>query len=179
MKTLLTSTLALALATVATTAAAGSLTREQVRNDLAAAQRAGDIPWGETGFKLNEVFPGAYPSKPGVTGKTREQVRAEFEQARRNGDLIAGGDSGLRLNQLFPGSYPAPATVAGKTRAQVLAELAEARRLGDIPVGEDGRTAAERDPQRYAAVRAQHAAALERQNEERTARGGAADREVR
>ena len=100
-------------------------TREQVRAELAEAQRTGDIVAGKdmgtdeyasgAGRKLNELFPAAYPAKPAVAGKTREQVRAELTEAQRTGDIVAGKDlgtdeyssgAGRKLNELFPNNYP-------------------------------------------------------------------------
>ncbi|APW41797.1 DUF4148 domain-containing protein [Rhodoferax saidenbachensis] len=147
-----TASIALAVATLVTghaQAADFGKTREQVRAELTEAQRTGDMAasknQGEefgaaSGYKLNELFPAAYPAKPVVTGKTREQVRAELAEAQRSGNIAAsknqgeefGAASGQKLNDLFPAAYPAKPVVAGKTRAQVAAELAEAKRTGDI-----------------------------------------------
>ena len=80
-------------------------TREQVRAELAEAQRTGDIVAGKdmgtdeyasgAGRKLNELFPAAYPAKPVVAGKTREQVRTELAEAQRTGDIAANKDLSL------------------------------------------------------------------------------------
>ncbi len=67
--------------------AAAPKTREQVKAELAEAIRTGDISYGETGQKLNELFPSQYPAKPAVQGKTREQVKAELAEAIRTGQL--------------------------------------------------------------------------------------------
>jgi hypothetical protein len=147
-----TASIALAVAALVTghaQAADLGKTREQVRAELAQAQRTGDIAANKNqgdefsaanGRKLNELFPAAYPAKPAVTGKTREQVRAELAEAQRTGDIAANKDqgdefsaaNGRKLNELFPAAYPAKPVVAGKTREQVRAELAEAQRTGDI-----------------------------------------------
>jgi hypothetical protein len=100
-------------------------TREQVRAELAEAQRTGDIVASKdagndeyasgVGRKLNELNPAAYPAKPAVAGKTREQVRAELAEAQRTGDIVASKDlgadeyasgAGRKLNELFPNNYP-------------------------------------------------------------------------
>lgn len=86
------SILALTLAAFSTGSALASdaavpKTREQVKAELADAIRTGDISYGETGQKLNELFPHQYPAKPAVQGKTREQVKAELAEAMRNGQL--------------------------------------------------------------------------------------------
>lgn len=63
------------------------------------------------------------PSQPQTTGGkslTREQVKAELEDARRKG-LIQDGDTY---------SVEVPIAGAGKTRAQVLKELQEAQDQG-------------------------------------------------
>jgi uncharacterized protein YcbK (DUF882 family) len=152
-----TASIALAVAALVTghaQAADFGKTREQVRAELAQAQRTGDIAANKdqgtefesaSGRKLNELFPAAYPAKAAVAGKTRAQVRAELAEAQRNGDIAANKDqgtefesaSGRKLNELFPASYPAKPVVTGKTRAEVLAELAEAKRTGDIFANKD------------------------------------------
>ena len=68
-------------------------TREQVKAELAEAIRTGDISYGESGQKLNELFPHQYPAKPVVQGKTREQVMAELAEAVRSGQLPAHSGS--------------------------------------------------------------------------------------
>jgi hypothetical protein len=127
------------------------LTRAQVMAELADARASGDlIGNGETGMKLNELFPGRYAKKVTEPGKTRDEVVSELAQARRSGDLLADGDTGLKLNEQFPGRYPAQAVVASKTREQVRQELAEARRTGDIVAsGESGLKLNELYPNRY------------------------------
>jgi hypothetical protein len=131
-------------------------TREQVRAELAEAQRTGDIAASKdmgsdefasgAGHKLNELNPAAYPAKPAVVGKTREQVRAELAEAQRTGDIIARKDmgtdeyasgAGRKLNELFPAAYPAKPAVVSQTREEVRAELAEAQRTGDILARKD------------------------------------------
>lgn len=154
-----TASIALAVAALITghaQAADTGKTREQVRAELAEAQRTGDIVASKdmgtdeyasgAGRKLNELNPAAYPAKPAVAGKTREQVRAELAEAQRTGDIVASKDAGSdeyasgvgrKLNELNPAAYPAKPAVAGKTREQVRAELAEAQRTGDIVASKD------------------------------------------
>ena len=63
-------------------------TRQEVRAELAEAQRTGNMPANdESGCMLNEVNPSAYPPKQALPCKTREQVRAELEEARRTGNI--------------------------------------------------------------------------------------------
>ena len=143
---------ALALAAAAGGAMSqGTLTREQVKAELAEAVRTGDIVGnGETSQKLNEIYPGRYPAKPVAPGKTRAQVRAELVEAQRTGDIVGNGESGKKLNEMFPSRYPPKPVVAGKTRAEVKAELAEAVRTGDIIVnGETGLKGYELSPGAY------------------------------
>ena len=66
--------------------------------------------------------------------KTREQVTAEYLEAVRTGNIVAGidGYGNQKLNEVFPGSYPAQAKSAGKTRAEVNAELTQAIRSGAL-----------------------------------------------
>ena len=46
--------------------------------------------------------------------KTREQVKAEYAEAVRTGDVIPAGDAGLKLNELYPQRYPhAPVSSRG------------------------------------------------------------------
>ncbi len=155
-------TLALLATTVATPLARGEgLTREQVKAELAESIRTGEyLVGGEANLRLRDISPGMYPAKPPVSTKTREEVKAELAEAIRTGDIISG-EKGLSSYEQAPHRYPARPTTVGKTREEVKAELAEAIRLGDAPLhGEDGMTPAERYPQRYAAVRAEHRAAM-------------------
>lgn len=156
MKTSYAVTIALALATLGATYAnaadlsATGKTREQVRAELSAAQRSGDIAYGETGAKLNELFPGQYPVQPASQGLTRDQVKAELFAAQRNGDTIAYGEIGAKRNELFPGQYPAKLVNQGVTRDQIKMELFDALRSGDaLANGETGVKLNELFPSRY------------------------------
>lgn len=153
-----TASIALAIAALVTghaQAADVGKTREQVRAELAQAQRTGDIvantDVGSSEFlsgkgqKLSAAFPESYPQATSQ-GKTRAQVRAELAEAQRTGDIAANKDQGIdeyvsgngrKLNELFPAAYPAKPVAAGKTREQVRAELAEAQRTGDIAASKD------------------------------------------
>lgn len=82
-----------------------TLTRAQVLQELADAQRSGDIIDGESGLRLNEQNPAAYPAKTVTAGKTRAQVQAELKEALRTGEMIANGESGLMLKDVFPERY--------------------------------------------------------------------------
>lgn len=83
------------------------------------------------------------------TGADREQVKRDFDAARRNGELIVSAETGLTERELYPQRYPAR-TVASKTREQVRAEFADAQRSGQLVAnGETGLTAAQLNPTRY------------------------------
>lgn len=72
------------------------------------------------------------------THLTRDQVRAELEQAQRTGDIQVGwSEQDRKLNEIYPNNYPAKVVAQGNTRAQVQAELNEAIRTGDIWVAGD------------------------------------------
>jgi hypothetical protein len=151
----------LLLAAIGTVAQAQSeKTREQVKAEWADAIRTGDVlASGESGLKLNELYPRRYPRAPAAIGATRAQVKAELAEAIRTGDIIASGESGLRLNEEFPHLYPAVAALAGKTRAQIKAETEEAIRTGDmVAAGEGELKLNQLYPQRYARELATHAA---------------------
>ena len=149
------SALALAVATLASVPAAfaadtGALTREQVRAALAEARRTGDLVDGDTGQKLNQIFPNAYPKQAAAQGLSREQVKAELAEARRTGDLIGNGESGQKLNEMYPGRYSKKVAAEGLTREQVKAELAEARRNGELVAdSESGERFKDQNPARY------------------------------
>lgn len=138
------------------------LTRAEVVAQYEEAVRTGDIlAPGDSGMKLNELYPDRYP-KAAAAGATRAQVVAELQAAIRSGDILADGDSGLKENELHPERYPAPIALAaaGKTRAQVRAETLEAIRTGDIlAAGDSGLKRNELAPQLYAKARAEEAAA--------------------
>ncbi|HVO06939.1 MAG TPA: DUF4148 domain-containing protein [Burkholderiaceae bacterium] len=131
---------ALALLIGASCAATQAQTREQTRQELADAVRAGTLMRGE--IDPRDAMTGAV-----AHGRSRADVRAELDAAQRNGDMLAAGESGRKLNELNPSRDLRETVLAGKTRAQVLAELAEARRNGDLLVaGESGLTQREVHP---------------------------------
>jgi hypothetical protein len=126
--------------------------RSEVQAELSAAQHSGDIVSGESGLKLNELFPQRYSTSAVASTTSREQVKAELAQAVRNGDVVSG-EAGLTAREASPQRYQqgatATASASAKTREQVKAELAEAVRNGDIVAGESGLTLADQFPQRY------------------------------
>ena len=95
------------LAAIGTAAQAQSeMTRDQVKAELAEAIRTGDIlAPGDSGMKLNELYPQRYPRPAAGPAMTRAQVKAELAEAIRTGDMLADGDSGLKLNEEFPQRY--------------------------------------------------------------------------
>jgi hypothetical protein len=85
-------------------------TREQVRAELAEAQRTGNIVVNNGSgqvFKLNEQFASFYPVANVETSKTRAQVLSELAAAQRTGDIVVNNGSGQvnKLNELFPTFY--------------------------------------------------------------------------
>jgi len=132
---------ALALLIGAACAATQAQTREQTRQELAEAVRAGTLMRGE-------IDPRAAITSSTAHGRSRADVRAELDAAQRSGDMLAAGESGLKLSEVSPTRDRHETVLAGKTRAQVLAELAEARRNGELLVaGESGLTQREVHPQ--------------------------------
>ena len=101
-----TVSLVLLAALGATAQAQSEKTRDQVKAELAEAIRTGDVlASGESGLKLNELYPQRYPHAPAAVATTRAQVKAELAEAIRTGDMIASGESGLKLNEEFPQRY--------------------------------------------------------------------------
>ena len=147
------SAIVLAVAAVASGsafAADGALTREQVKAELVAAQRTGNVfANSETGLLAKDMFPSQYPAEYTTAEMSREQVKAELVAAQRAGNVIANGESGQTVAALNPARFPA--AVSTKTRAEVKAELAQAQRTGDIVInGETGETLAQAYPARFA-----------------------------
>jgi len=147
------------------------LTRAEVVAQYEEAVRSGDIlAPGDSGLKLNELYPDRYPKPAAAPALTRAQVVAELQAAVRSGDVLAPGDSGMKMNELHPQRYPAATAVAGKTREQVRAETLEAIRSGDMPAaGDSGLKMNELYPRRYAKASTQKATVA------RTAVAAAAD----
>ena len=85
-----------------------------------------------------------------TTKITRDQVRAERDEAVSDGNIVAG-ESTERLNEMFPRRYPARQTTTTLSREQVQAELAEAVRTGNVIEHESGARLNELHPHRYPA----------------------------
>ena len=80
---------------------------------------------------------------------TREQVKAEFERARRSGDILVSGEAGLTVRELHPQTYPSPDR-RPISRSRVIADLAEAQANGDmLAAGEIGLRLNEVSPRLY------------------------------
>ena len=104
MKTKFTAiALIIASGLIAGTSFAG-VSREQVKAELAQAVRSGDmLADGETGLKLNELYPDRYPAKQMQAGLTRVQVKAELAEALRTGDFIVTDEGPTaKCNELHP-----------------------------------------------------------------------------
>jgi len=156
MKITRTATSLLLLAAIASTAhAEAPKTREEVKAELREAIRTGDVlAGGDSGLKLNELYPDRYPRVAAQT-KTRAEVRAELAQAIREGTMVAAGEGVLTPRDEFPQRYPAVAVAPGRTREEVVAETREAIRTGDVyAAGEAAMKLNEEYPQRYAKQRA-------------------------
>src|SRR5450432_4273569 len=99
-------------------------------------------------FVLSTLCAGAAQAQTAVT---REQIKADFAQAVRDGDVAPAGE-GMTLRQMYPGRYATEPIAAAKTRAEVKLELAEAIRTGDIVEGETGMKLNELYPRAYPAT---------------------------
>jgi Domain of unknown function (DUF4148) len=108
-------------------------TREQVRAELAEANRDGTILSGD-GTLWRDLGAPRQPSDTALAGKTREQVKAELAEANREGTILSG--DGTLWRDLGAPRQPADTALAGKTREQVRTELAEANRDGTILSGD-------------------------------------------
>ncbi len=145
-------------AAVAAANAQSGTTTAEVRAELDAARRSGDlvVP-GEIGRKESELHPVRRPSDSRDTARTRGEVRSELAQAIRDGE-IPFGEIGRTAFEMRPDLYP-PRATSTLTRQEVKDELADAVRNGDVSQGEIGMTMRERFPQRYAGNRSVPSAA--------------------
>ncbi|MCV0437639.1 MAG: DUF4148 domain-containing protein [Hydrogenophaga sp.] len=98
--------LALTAASVGTTFAADASapkTRDQVRAELAEAQRNGTlIADGQTGATYRDLNPGRYGAMAMTSTKSRAEVRAELRDAWVRGELVADGQTGATFRDLAP-----------------------------------------------------------------------------
>jgi len=130
-----TTTSWLLLAAIASVAhAEAPKTREQVKAELKEAIRTGDVlAGGDSGLKMNELYPQRYPHVA-VETKTRAEVKTELAAAMREGTIVPAGEGGMTLRDEFPQRYPTVAVAPGRTRE----EVAQAS-LATIPLQRYGR----------------------------------------
>ena len=107
---------------------AAGKTREQVRAELVAAQKAGEIPVGFAAVTKRDLDPSygaAMPvgqsgdksqAMPAAAGKTREQVRAELVAAQNAGEMPVGFVA-VAKRDLNPDRYGAPTAAPQYARA--------------------------------------------------------------
>lgn len=111
MKSARVSLIALALTTASVGAAfaadaSAPKTRDQVRAELAEAQRNGTlIADGQTSATFRDLNPGRYMTMPTTSMKTRAEVRAELRDAWARGALVADGQTGATFRDLAPHRY--------------------------------------------------------------------------
>jgi hypothetical protein len=75
-----------------------TMTRDQVRAELIAAQRAGRV--------VDNAELGTLAKPPvQVAGKSRDQVRAELIAAQRAGDMVVNAETGLTARQMYSAKY--------------------------------------------------------------------------
>jgi 2,3-bisphosphoglycerate-independent phosphoglycerate mutase len=105
-------------------------TRDQVRAELAEAQRNGTlIADGQTGATLRDLNPGLYAAMPAsATTKTRADVKAELRDAWTRGDLVADGQTGATYRDLAPHRYTMQ-TMAMHPRMSESAQVSQADQL--------------------------------------------------
>lgn len=83
---------------IAPAVAPSTKSREQVRAELVAAQRAGQVVVNaELGTLAREPVQ--------LAGKTRDRVRAELIAAQRAGDVIVNAELGLTAREMYPRHY--------------------------------------------------------------------------
>jgi hypothetical protein len=120
MKNSYTAAIVIALATLATSQAMAAYTPTDARDNK------DDL----TGMTFREIAAGVNAAKSGVSGKTREQVRAEAVSAQRSldaGDTKVSNTGGMTSRQVAAGVAAARSGVYSKTREQVRAEAVAAR----------------------------------------------------
>lgn len=111
MKSARLSLIALALSTASLGAAFAAdasafKTRDQVRAELAEAQRNGTlIADGQTGATFRDLNPGRYMTMSATSTKTRAEVQAELRDAWARGELVADGQTGATFRDLAPHRY--------------------------------------------------------------------------
>ena len=109
------------------TAQGDTLSRAQVKAELAEHIKNGYEIVNESGATLRDVFPHNYPQQ-NVSRLSAEQVQSELQEWVANGNVIVN-ESGATLRDVFPHNYPQPET-QGLSREQVRAELKESIQAG-------------------------------------------------
>ena len=87
-----------------------SMTRDQVRAEIIAAQRAGR-------WVVNAELGTLHRAPVMLAGKTRDQVLAELVAARRAGEMIVNAELGLTAREIYPARYTDVSR--GRIRAQL------------------------------------------------------------
>lgn len=135
MNTARLSLIALAISTASIGAAfaadaSSPKTRDQVRAELAEAQRNGTlIADGQTGATLRDLNPGLYAAMPvSASMKTRADVKAELREAWARGDLVADGQTGATYRDLASHRYTMQ-TMAMQPRTNESARVSQAHPL--------------------------------------------------
>jgi hypothetical protein len=114
-------------------ATAAPATRAEVKDDLKAAQKAGEIPQGEGGVTKQAPKGGAVKSSEMKGEMSRAEVKAEAKRARAAGE-IPQGQAGTTADRPKGGAKVAKGSAT--TRAEVKAEAKRAEQAGEIPKGE-------------------------------------------
>jgi hypothetical protein len=131
MNTARLSLIALAISTASVGAAfaadaSTSKTRDQVRAELAEAQRNGTlIADGQTSATFRDLSPGRYATMPAISMTTRATVQAELRDAWARGELVADGQTGATYRDLAPHRYTMQ-TVAMQPR------MSESTQVGQV-----------------------------------------------
>ncbi|KNZ31893.1 MAG: hypothetical protein AD742_14675 [Methylibium sp. NZG] len=113
--------------------APSTTTRAEVKEELKASQRAGEIPQGEAGVTKQNQRGGAVANSGMKGEKSRSEVKAEAKRARAAGE-IPQGEAGATADRPKGGATIPKASTT--TRAEVKAEAKRADKAGEIPKGE-------------------------------------------
>ncbi len=115
--------------------APSTTTRAEVKDDLKASQRAGDIPQGEGGATKKNPKGGAVTTSGMKGEKSRAEVTSETKRARAAGE-IPQGDAGTTAERPKGGAKISKDATQTPTRAEVKAEAKRAELAGEVPKGE-------------------------------------------
>ena len=110
-------------------------TREQVRAELAEANRDGTILSGD-GTLWRDLGTLRRPADTGLAGKTREQVQAELAEANRDGTILSGDGTLWRdLGSLH--YFAGPSFVARSNHTSSTPSIAGTDRSPDLGAGKN------------------------------------------